>query len=144
MAAALVCICIRSGLGTRVGPSGTAVLRASAEITLWSSLSEALAAEAELCHPCGPHCEGTHTIVSADGVRRGSHDPGPPPLAEELEALYPCRWAEYPPEWWPVDPELNEPLADPSHGSGLSERLRNGERVALARALATVPPEIGL
>lgn len=109
--------------------------------TTWDSPAELLKADRELdARGCGDRrCERAHILAWCDHsgrihVRSGSHDPvGPLPL----EQLYPRQQHhEFPPERWPVDPELNEPFERPRDGSVLAERFASGQRVALMQALA--------
>jgi hypothetical protein len=118
------------------------------EITRWRDAAEAIAAERELCDPCGPYCEGVHTVATygADGtvhVRRGSHDPRTPDLA----ALYPTRHRpsrnprlDPPPvESWPAPAEFNPPLTRPRTPGITAEQLQRGQTVALRRQLTPAP-----
>ena len=98
------------------------------EMTDWTSPREAVRAWRALCDPfCGPFCSGEHMIVHPDplgGLCVVDLSPPPPTLADELARCYPRGLADlYAPETWPLDPELNGPLAKPVTGSALAERI---------------------
>lgn len=117
-------------------------LNAGVEIVLWESPDEARAALTELLDVrCSRKCRGRHLVVVRDGdVWEVTFPglPGPASLAEQLDALYPRKWANRPPERWPTPSILNLPLGRPAPPSRLRSQMRNGERLALQRGLATV------
>jgi len=113
------------------------------EWTQWRSEAEAVVAERELGHPCGPRCERAHVLVAYDseGQPRSVPTAGPlPQLAVELAVLYhrPIRDGEPPPEFWDTPPEFNQPL-EASPGPGITtQRINHGQAIALRRQLARV------
>jgi hypothetical protein len=128
-------VCLRPAIGNHTG----------CETTIWTNGDEAQQAQRELT-PCSAACIGQHMIVVAEGdtVRVLRRAPEPPPdLGTELEDLYPRTALDdfaVPPEYWPVDPDLNEPFGErePQH-SALAEKVGRGEAVALARMVAEAP-----
>jgi hypothetical protein len=139
MTATLICIRDPTLKGSRVD-------------TVWrqfASAAELMKADQVLLsdqHGCGdPRCNQTHYLAWADErgthVRSSRHDRvDRPSLEEELDRLYPRRWAESAPERWQIDPESNAPFERARDGSVLHEQFTRGRRIALAQLLAEVPP----
>jgi hypothetical protein len=66
--------------------------------------------------------------------------PPAPPLAEQLEMLYPRRHHESLPECWPAPAELNEPLDRPIATSSMSEREGHAQLLRRTAAVPESPP----
>jgi hypothetical protein len=106
--------------------------------TWWADRTEAREAERELCAGgwCGPGCCGAHTIVYAHRkdsrlhVRPGVHNPKPPPLAEELAALYPRAIQAGEVESWPMPAKWNEPFGRSPTPGITAERMARVRRAA--------------
>jgi hypothetical protein len=111
------------------------------ELLRWADWDEAREALAVLFDvPCSRRCQGDHLAVTRrDGVWGvAMPQPPAPSLAEELRALYPRRTSGATVAVWATPRELNEPLGKPVIPSMTGSRIRNGQKVALARALAQV------
>src|SRR5690349_15284660 len=114
-------VCVRGGGGYDSAPL--------VEVLRWDSASEAREALSVLIGGrCSRRCRGTHLAVVQCGERwevTAPPQPGPPPLAEELESLYKREILAGVVERWPKPTILNMPLSNPLPRSDIRERIRN-------------------
>ena len=124
---------------------------ATVEVVVWDSPEQALVALAGLFSvPCSRRCRMNHFVMTYqpggdEQTAEHWHAMGlppspPPPLAQELDALYQRHTLAGEAEAWPTPPALNESLSNPLRPNATRPRIRNGQRLALAQALAHVAP----
>lgn len=119
-----VLVCLRP-------PAGHAAISSDAFFRLANLAEAAEAAE----HVCDERCLRTHMLAWAERgeIRVVSRPAPPPPLADELERLYPrTDFGEIPPATWAAPREFNEVLDPPARPSTIAERAQHAQQLGSA------------